>query len=198
MADYIIKTADYLTSGTKKIHYPVTNLPEFVFMGRSNVGKSSFINAICKRKKLAYTSSKPGKTITLNFYNINNNFVLVDVPGYGYAQKTVEDRLKFGQMIEEYLESSEHLKSCFLIVDLRHDPTNDDVLMYNYLKHYEKSVIVIATKSDKLSKNQIAHNLKRVKDVLKLSKEDRLIVVSSETRFGLENVYDYLIKTLEN
>lgn len=196
MADYIIKNADYITSSTKKIHYPVTNLPEFVFMGRSNVGKSSFINAICKRKKLAYTSSKPGKTITLNFYNINDSFVLVDVPGYGYAQKLVEDRLKFGKMIEEYLETSEHLKSCFLIVDIRHDPTNDDVLMYEYLKHFNKKVVVIATKADKLSKNQIAHNQKRVKDVLKLSKEDRLIVVSSETRFGIENVYDYLIEEL--
>lgn len=196
MADYIIKNADYLTSCTKKVHYPVTGLPEFVFMGRSNVGKSSFINAICKRKKLAYTSSKPGKTITLNFYNINDSFVLVDVPGYGYAQKLVEDRLKFGKMIEEYLETSEHLKSCFLIVDIRHDPTIDDVLMYEYLKHFNKKVVVIATKADKLSKNQIAHNQKRVKDVLKLSKEDRLIVVSSETRFGLENVYDYLIEEL--
>ena len=196
MADYVIKKAEYITSGTKKIHYPVTNLPEFVFMGRSNVGKSSFINAICKRKKLAYTSSKPGKTITLNFYNINDSFILVDVPGYGYAQKTVEDRLKFGNMIEEYLEKSEYLKSCFLIVDLRHDPTNDDVLMYNYLKHFDKKVIVIATKADKLSKNQVAHNLKRVKDVLKMSKEDMAIVVSSETRQGLELVYDYLIQEL--
>lgn len=192
MTDLIIKKADYLTSGTKKIHYPVTGLPEFVFMGRSNVGKSSFINAICKRKKLAYTSSKPGKTITLNFYNINDAFVFVDVPGYGYAQKTVEERLKFGNMIEEYLETSVNLKSCFLIVDLRHDPTNDDVLMYNYLKHYDKKVVVVATKADKLSKNQIAHNQKRVKDVLKLSKEDKCIVVSSETRQGIDLVYDYL------
>lgn len=196
MADYTIKKADYITSGTKKIHYPVHDLPEFVFFGRSNVGKSSFINAICKRKKLAYTSSKPGKTITLNFYNINDEFMLVDVPGYGYAQKTVEDRLKFGNMIEEYLDSSEHLHSCFLIVDLRHDPTNDDVLMYNYLKHYEKKVVVIGTKADKLSKNQMAHNLKRVKDVLKLSKEDKALIVSSETRQGLEQVYDYLIEAL--
>ena len=190
------KKAEYIISGTKKEHYPKLNLPEFVFMGRSNVGKSSFINAICKRKKLAYTSSKPGKTITLNFYNINDSFMLVDVPGYGYAQKTVQDRLKFGEMIEEYLNTAENLKSCFLIVDLRHDPTNDDKLMYEYLKHFEKKVVVIATKADKLSKNQMAHNLKRVKEVLKLAKEDKAIVVSSETRLGIENVYDYLISEL--
>lgn len=196
MADYVIKKAEYIISGTKKEHYPKLNLPEFVFMGRSNVGKSSFINAICKRKKLAYTSSKPGKTITLNFYNINDSFILVDVPGYGYAQKTVQDRLKFGEMIEEYLNTAENLKSCFLIVDLRHDPTNDDKLMYEYLKHFEKKVVVIATKADKLSKNQMAHNLKRVKEVLKLAKEDKAIVVSSETRLGIENVYDYLISEL--
>lgn len=196
MADYVIKKAEYIISGTKKEHYPKLNLPEFVFMGRSNVGKSSFINAICKRKKLAYTSSKPGKTITLNFYNINDSFMLVDVPGYGYAQKTVQDRLKFGEMIEEYLNTAENLKSCFLIVDLRHDPTNDDKLMYEYLKHFEKKVVVIATKADKLSKNQMAHNLKRVKEVLKLAKEDKAIVVSSETRLGIENVYDYLISEL--
>ncbi len=196
MADYVIKKAEYIISGTKKEHYPKLNLPEFVFMGRSNVGKSSFINAICKRKKLAYTSSKPGKTITLNFYNINDSFMLVDVPGYGYAQKTVQDRLKFGEMIEEYLNTAENLKSCFLIVDLRHDPTNDDKLMYEYLKHFEKKVVIIATKADKLSKNQMAHNLKRVKEVLKLAKEDKAIVVSSETRLGIENVYDYLISEL--
>ena len=196
MADYLIKKADYIISGTKKEHFPKTNLPEFVFMGRSNVGKSSFINAICKRKKLAYTSSKPGKTITLNFFNINDSFVLVDVPGYGYAQRTIDERLKYGKMMEEYLEHSENLVSCFLIVDLRHDPTKDDVLMYEYLKHFGKKVVVIATKSDKLSKNQIAHNQKRVKDVLKLEKEDICIAVSSETRQGLELVYDYFIKEL--
>lgn len=196
MADYLIKKAEYIISGTKKEHFPKTNLPEFVFMGRSNVGKSSFINAICKRKKLAYTSSKPGKTITLNFFNINDSFVLVDVPGYGYAQRTVDERLKYGKMMEEYLEFSENLVSCFLIVDLRHDPTKDDVLMYDYLKHFNKKVVVIATKADKLSKNQIAHNQKRVKEVLKLQKEDTCLVVSSETRQGLDLVYDYLIKEL--
>lgn len=196
MADYLIKKADYIISGTKKEHFPKTDLPEFVFMGRSNVGKSSFINAICKRKKLAYTSSKPGKTITLNFFNINDSFILVDVPGYGYAQRTVDERLKYGKMMEEYLEFANNLVSCFLIVDLRHDPTKDDVLMYEYLKHFNKKVVVVATKADKLSKNQIAHNQKRVKDVLKLQKEDTCIVVSSETRQGLDLVYDYLIKEL--
>lgn len=192
MNDINIKKAEYIISGTKKEHYPVTNLPEFVFMGRSNVGKSSFINAICKRKKLAYTSSKPGKTITLNFYNINDSFIFVDVPGYGYAQKTIENRLKFGKMIEDYLKFSKNLKACFLIVDLRHDPTNDDVLMYNYLKHFNKKVIIVATKQDKLSKNQIAQNKKRIKDVLKIEETDHLIVVSSLTRFGLDQIYEYL------
>ena len=132
----IIKKAEYIISGTSAEQIPNCNYPEFVFIGRSNVGKSSFINSITNRKNLAYTSSKPGKTITLNFYNVNDDILLVDVPGYGYAQKLVHDRLSYGKMIESYLNNSKNLKVCFLIVDARHKPTNDDVLMYDYLKHY--------------------------------------------------------------
>ena len=149
----IIKSSEYVISCVKKEQYPnENNLPEFVFLGRSNVGKSSFINALCNRKNLAYTSSKPGKTLTLNFYYINKEFYLIDVPGYGYAQRVMSQRMDFGAMIEEYLNSSENLKKCFLIVDSRHNPTEDDCLMYNYLKHFNIDVVVIATKVDKIPK----------------------------------------------
>ena len=185
----IIKKAEYITSGTKAIHIPDLNVPEFVLMGRSNVGKSSFINAIVNRKNMAYTSSKPGKTITLNFYNINDAFMLVDVPGYGYAQRLVHDRLAYGKMIEDYLEKSAHLKAVFLIVDSRHEPTGDDVLMYQFLKHLNQTVIIIATKTDKISKNELQKSLKAIKKKLETTADDKIIPVSSETKAGIDEVH---------
>ncbi|MDD7315720.1 MAG: ribosome biogenesis GTP-binding protein YihA/YsxC [Bacilli bacterium] len=186
--------AEYLKSCVAAEHYPNLDYPTFVFLGRSNVGKSSFINALTSRKNLAYTSSKPGKTVALNFYNIDDKIMFVDVPGYGYAQRRVDDRLKYGGMIEQFLEVYKHLKVCFLIVDIRHDPTSDDVLMYNYLKHFEKKVVVIATKADKLSKNQIISQIKNVKKVLNLSEDDECYPVSSETKYGIEKI-DEVIKS---
>ena len=123
----IIKKAEYVISGTKFEHFPQFNYPEFVFIGRSNVGKSSLLNAITNRKNLAYTSSKPGKTITLNFYNVNDEILFVDVPGYGYAERIKYDRLAYGKMIENYLNFSKNLNSCFLILDSRHKPSEDDI-----------------------------------------------------------------------
>lgn len=184
----IIKKAEYLISAVGPTGYPQLGRPEFVFMGRSNVGKSSFINAITNRKNLAYTSGKPGKTQTLNFYNINDEFTFVDVPGYGYASCTKEDRIAFGNMIEGYLKYRKELQKVFLIVDIRHEPSKDDVLMYDYLKHFNTSAVVIATKADKIGKTLIERHLKVIKQTLKFNESDRLIAVSSETKYGLDKV----------
>lgn len=188
----VIKKAEYIISGVSKEHFPKLGYPEFVFIGRSNVGKSSFINALTQRKNLAYTSSKPGKTITLNFFNINDQMIFVDVPGYGYAQKTINDRLKFGKMIEEFLLKADNLRICFLIVDIRHNPTCDDKLMYEYLKHFNLKTAVIATKADKIGKTQVRTQLSNVRKVLQMEKEDLCIAFSSETKLGLEEVYALL------
>lgn len=188
----IIKKAEYIISGTKASHIPMLGVPEFVFMGRSNVGKSSLINAIVNRKNMAYTSSKPGKTITLNFYNVNDEILLVDVPGYGYAQRLVNDRLNYGKMIEDYLHNSKGLKVCFLVVDSRHKPTEDDVLMYNFLKHLNQKVAVIATKIDKISKNELQKNCSVIKKTLVLDENDLLIPVSSEKKIGIDKIHNIL------
>ena len=187
----IIKSADYIISCVSKKDYPKNDWPNFVFLGRSNVGKSSLINALTNRKKLAYTSSKPGKTLTLNFYEINHNFYLVDVPGYGYAQKSIDQRLEFGNMIEEYLKNATNLKICFLIIDFRHDITADDLIMYNYLTHYSQNVYVIATKADKLSKNEINKNYKSLTEKLDIDK-DKIIIFSAITKLGVNEVLDII------
>ncbi len=188
----IIKKAEYIISGTKASHIPNMKVPEFVFMGRSNVGKSSLLNAITNRKNLAYTSSKPGKTITLNFYNVNDELLLVDVPGYGYAQRLVHDRLNYGKMIEDYLEKSIHLKVCFLVVDSRHNPTEDDCLMYKYLLSFDYKVVVIATKIDKISKNELNKNVSIIRKKLEMKDNDLLIPVSSEKKTGIEKIHDLI------
>ena len=192
----LINKAEYLISAVAVKQFPHPELPQFLLMGRSNVGKSSFINALTNRKNLAFTSSKPGKTETLNFYLCNDKMMFVDAPGYGYAKKAKEKRVDFGSLLERYLNSDVNISGVFHIIDIRHDPTEDDQLVFDFLQQFEIPIYVIATKADKLSKNQVAHNLKRVKDVLKMSKEDIAIVVSSETRQGLELVYDYLIQEL--
>ena len=140
----------------RESQYPAGNLPEFLLVGRSNVGKSSFINTLINRKNFAHTSSKPGKTQTLNFYNVNESFYLVDVPGYGYASVDKQTQAKFGLMIEEYLMNRDALKRVFLIIDYRNKPMEDDILMYNFLKYYHKEVTIVATKYDKVSKSKRA------------------------------------------
>lgn len=183
-----ILSAEYIISAVNKEGYPANDGLEFVFLGRSNVGKSSFINALTNRKNLAYTSSKPGKTITLNFYLINNLFMFVDVPGYGYAQREKTTRQQFGSMIEDYLHHRKQLKIAFLIVDSRHQPTEDDLLMYNYLKYYHIPTVIIATKIDKIGKTKINTHLQIIKNKLKIQSDDKIIAFSSETRYGLEEV----------
>ncbi len=187
-----ITKANYQISAVNSKGYPKEEYPSFMFIGRSNVGKSSFINALTCRKNLAYTSSKPGKTQTLNFYNINDAIFFVDVPGYGYAKQVIGSRLEYGEMIEEYLEKAYDLKTIFLIVDIRHVPTEDDVLMYNYLKHFNLPVKVVATKVDKIGKTLILRHRKQVMDKLKISNPEDVLVVSSETNYGIEKVWQII------
>ena len=192
-----INSAEFIISAMRISQYPEDNLPEFMLVGRSNVGKSSFINMIAGNKKLARISSTPGKTRFLNFYLLNNSFYFVDVPGYGYAQVSKKEQKKFGLMIEEYLEKRPNLVRTYMLVDLRHKPSEDDVLMYDYLKYYNIPVTIIATKADKVSKNKREKAEKIIKETLKLKATDSLIVVSNDTREGKVKVLEELENLLE-
>lgn len=184
----IIKDVSLDIIATRRSQYPDDGKPEFLLVGRSNVGKSSFINSILSRKNLAYTSAKPGKTQTLNFYKVNENFYLIDVPGYGYANVDKKTQAKFGMMIEEYLEKREQLKRVFMLVDFRHLPTEDDLLMYNFLKYYNLPVTVIATKADKVPGSKKEKTLKELLKALDLVIGDDLVVFSSVTKLGVKEV----------
>ena len=186
----IINNVNLDIMATRRSQYPDDLKPEFLLVGRSNVGKSSFIKSILGRKNIAYTSSTPGKTQTLNFYNVNNEFYLIDVPGYGYAAVDKKTQAKFGMMIEEYLEKRHQLKRVFLLIDFRHKPMEDDLLMYNFLKYYNLPVTVIATKSDKISGGKKQKNLKLILESLDLVVGDDLIVFSSVTKLGVKEVLD--------
>lgn len=188
----IIKNAEFITSAVSLDTLVDDNKVEFMFCGRSNVGKSSFINMLTNRKSLARTSSNPGKTQTLNYYLINNDFYFVDVPGYGYARVSKSIKETFGKMIEDYVVNRENLKMVFLLVDFRHKPTEDDILMYNFLKYYNKDVTVIATKSDKIKNSERAKCKTLIKETLNLASSDRFIVTSSEKREGIGLVYDVI------
>ena len=184
----VIKDAKLDIMATRRSQYPDGNKPEFLLVGRSNVGKSSFINSILGRKNLAYTSATPGKTQTLNFYGVNNEFYLIDVPGYGYASVDKKTQAKFGMMIEEYLEKRTQLKRVFMLIDFRHKPTEDDLLMYNFLKYYNLPVTIIATKADKIGGSKKEKNLKVIMDTLDLVVGDDLVVFSSVTKLGVKEV----------
>ena len=184
----VIKDVSLAVIATRRSQYPSEGRPEFLLVGRSNVGKSSFINAILSRKNLAYTSAKPGKTQTLNFYDVNHQFYLIDVPGYGYAATDKKTQAKFGMMIEEYLEKRDVLKRVFMLIDFRHKPTEDDLLMYNFLKYYNLPVTVVATKADKVGGSKKAKNLKSIFDTLDLLVGDDLLVFSSVTKLGVKEV----------
>ena len=171
--------------------YPEDKKNEFLCLGRSNVGKSSFINTIVNRKNIARTSSKPGKTTTLNFYQVNKQFYIVDVPGYGYAATNKKQIEKFGIMIEEYLKTRQYLKHVFLLVDYRHKPTEDDVLMYEFLKYYNLDITIVATKYDKVSKNGRIKQDKLIKDTLKFD-DNEFITFSTVTKKGRSEVLSIL------
>ncbi len=183
----VIKEANLDIIATRRSQYPEDGKAEFLLVGRSNVGKSSFINSILSRKNLAHTSSKPGKTQTLNFYKVNDKFYLIDVPGYGYAATDKKTQAKFGMMIEEYLEKRDTLR-VFMLIDFRMKPTEDDLLMYNFLKYYNLPVTVIATKADKVGGSKKEKNLKVILDTLDLVVGDDLVVFSSVTRLGVKEV----------
>ena len=189
-----INSVELSISAVRQSQYPTDNKPEFLLVGRSNVGKSSFINSIIERRNYARTSSKPGKTQTLNFYNVNNNFYLVDVPGYGFASVSKERQQKFGMMIEEYLTNRENLKEVFLLIDFRHKPTNDDLLMYNFLKYYDLSVTIILTKVDKIGRTFREKQLHLIKDTLNIKEEDKYILFSSTTKLGKNDVTSIIDK----
>ena len=176
----------------RQSQYPTDSKPEFLLVGRSNVGKSSFINTLIERKNFARTSSKPGKTQTLNFYLVNDTFYLVDVPGYGYAQVSKNTQKKFGLMIEEYLKNRPNLKHVFLLVDYRHKPTEDDILMYEFLKYYNLDITIVATKYDKISKNNRLKQDKLIKDTLKFKEADEFITFSTITKKGRGEILDII------
>lgn len=160
----IIKTSEYAVSAVKASQYPKDNLPEIALAGRSNVGKSSLINSLLQRKNLARTSAQPGKTQTLNFYRVNKKFYLVDVPGYGYARVSQKQRARFGQMIQDYLETRSNLRGLIILIDSRHAPTKDDIAMYNYAQYLNLPLLLVCTKIDKVKKsqlNKVEINLKR-------------------------------------
>ena len=191
-----IKNVELIISATRRSQYPADNKPEYLLIGRSNVGKSSFINTLINRKNYARTSSRPGKTQTINFYNINDEFYLVDAPGYGYAQVSKTKRKKFGLMIEDYIINRKNLKCVFLLVDFRHRPTNDDILMYNFLKYYKIPTVIVATKSDKVGITLQQKQRNTLLNDLDLVVGDEFITFSSISKDGKEEIYKKIQRTM--
>lgn len=184
---------EFITSTTNRKQSPnKSNLNEFVFLGRSNVGKSSIINAVTRRKLLAKTSSKPGKTITLNYFLIDDLFYLVDVPGYGYASRSKDQRDGFGASIEDYLINNPNLKIAFLLVDTKVGPTKDDILMYNYMMHYGINIQIITTKCDKVPTTL---RFKAIKEIKQKLQNDNIIVTSAEKKMGINEIVELISNT---
>lgn len=187
-----IKSAEFIISAVSPKQYPEGDLPEIALAGRSNVGKSSFINTLLNRKSLARTSQKPGKTQTLNYYLINEAFYFVDVPGYGYAQVSKSERAAWGKMIETYFTERKQLRAVLLIVDIRHKPTKDDQMMYEYLRYYQIPTLVVATKADKISRGKYQSHLKQIKDSLQLEKNVPIIPFSAKSGIGKEEAWEQI------
>lgn len=192
----IIKS-DLEAVAVKPSQYPSDDLKEIAFAGRSNVGKSSLLNTITGRKKLARVSGSPGKTRTINFYIVNDEFRIVDLPGYGYAKVSRSVSESWGEMMEKYFESRENLLKVVQLVDIRHEPSKQDIEMYQYLRHYGLDGVVVATKADKISRNQIQKHIKMIRQTLKLSGEDLVIPVSSLKKTGQEQLLDIMEHLLE-
>ena len=184
----LFNKCEYEISTTKRSQSPnINNLPEFVFLGRSNVGKSSLINALTGRKNLAKTSSKPGKTRLMNYFNIDDLFYLVDAPGYGYASRSYGSRLDFGDYIEDYLNNNPNLKITFLLIDTLVGPTKDDILMFEYLKYHKLNVKIIGTKMDKVGKSKVLSYKKVIKEKLNINNED-IFLTSSNDKKGFDEI----------
>lgn len=192
-----IKSIELKTSAYNKSQYPDDGISQIAVIGRSNVGKSSFINTIVNRKNFARVSQKPGKTQGINFYIVNNAFYLVDLPGYGYAEVSKELKKQWSANIETYLNTSEYLIGAILLVDIRHKPTDDDVLMMNYINYRNIRYAIVATKSDKLTRQEIQRSLNVISETLAVDK-DKIIPFSSLKKTGVDNVYTYLDSILED
>lgn len=191
-----VESVELKNMAVRTSQYPDDNKPEFLLVGRSNVGKSSFINSLIARKNFARTSATPGKTQTLNFYFVNEMYYLVDVPGYGYAFVNKDTQKKFGMMIEEYLINRKNLKRVFLLVDYRHKPTEDDLLMYNFMKYYNLDVTIVATKYDKVGQKERAKCDKLLNESFDLKDNDNIVLFSSVTKKGREEIYSIIDKCL--
>lgn len=190
-----INSVDLVISAVRRSQYPTDEKPEYLLVGRSNVGKSSFINTLINRKNYARTSATPGKTQTINFYLVNDDFYLVDAPGYGFAALSKAKQRKFGLMMEDYLQNRPNLKQVFMLVDFRHKPSKDDIMMYNFLKHYKIPVTIVATKTDKVGitlqqkqRNNILHDLELVVG-------DDFVMFSNVTKLGKSDIYQKIERT---
>ena len=188
-----VKKSEFIISAVTSEQYPISDFQEVSFVGRSNVGKSSIINSLLNRKKLVKVSSTPGKTRLINFFLVNDKFFLVDLPGYGYAAVSQTEKKKWGDMIEEYLKTRDNLTNVVLLVDIRHKPTADDKMMYDFIKYYRSKVIVVATKLDKITKNSIQKQLKMIREELRLDSQDVLTSYSSLNHTGREKLWDMLL-----
>ena len=193
----IIRKAELETVCGITSRLPENQDPEFAFAGKSNVGKSSLINALMNRKSLARTSSQPGKTQTINFYHINDTFYYVDLPGYGYARVPVEEKARWGKMIERYLHKSAMLKCVFLLIDIRHEPTANDRLMADWIRSKGFAPVILATKADKLNRSQIPRQVKLVREGLGLSGDSTVIPFSSVTKQGREEIWDLIEQMMQ-
>jgi GTP-binding protein len=192
-----IKQSEFITSAVLPKQYPEDNRMEIAFVGRSNVGKSSIINSITNRKSLAKVSGTPGKTRLINFFLINNTFYFVDLPGYGYAKVSKVEKESWGKIIESYLLNRPQLKTVVLLVDSRHKPTGDDILMYKWIKYYGHNTLIVATKKDKLKKSEISKSEKLIRETLELSENEKVMFFSSLNKEGREELLQVLSDELE-
>lgn len=193
----IIKKAELETVCGITSKLPENSMPEVAFSGKSNVGKSSLINALMNRKSLARTSSQPGKTQTINFYNVNDSIYFVDLPGYGYARANENVKAQWGKMIENYLHRSRQLKAVFLLIDIRHKPSDNDCVMYDWILNHGFKPIIIATKLDKINRSQIQKQVKLLRETLKAEKDTRIVPFSATTKQGREEIYEIIEEILQ-
>jgi GTP-binding protein len=191
-----ITQSDFIISAVRPEQYPIDALPEIALAGRSNVGKSSLINKLIMRKNLARTSSQPGKTQQLNYYRVNDMVYFVDFPGYGYAKVSKTKRELFGQMIETYIRDREELKLQLLVIDMRHAPSKDDVLMYHWLKHYKVPTCIVCTKADKIPKSKWDKHFKVIKETLEADPRDSVVMFSSETGLGRDRLWEVITEVI--
>lgn len=192
-----VTRSELIITAGNKTQFPKIALPEIAFAGKSNVGKSSLINCLANRKALARTSSQPGKTQTINFYNIQDMICFVDLPGYGYAKVSKERRDNWGKLIEDYLINRENLKKIILLIDIRHSIGENDKMMYEWISYYHKEVIIIATKADKINRSQVQKHINIIKKGLDLKDQDRLVAFSAATKQGKDEIWSILEETIE-